>query len=115
MKIEIRARNIQQPQDYQHYIERKIASALSRFRGKISEVTVWLEDINGPKGGIDKRCQVRLVGPNAGPIIAESQDLNLKGALSRAVFIASHALARALRRSQSRALASGREERASFE
>ena len=44
-------------------MERRLDFALGRFGGRISQVTVGLEDLNGPRGGADKRCRlaVRLV------------------------------------------------------
>lgn len=32
--------------------------SLSRFAGVITRVTVRFSDVNGPRGGIDKRCRV---------------------------------------------------------
>lgn len=108
MKTELRAKNIQQPQDYQEHASRKIALELSRYRDRLSGVTVWLEDLNGPKGGVDKRCRVRVNGPEVGQIVAESRDVDLKTALGRAISIAGRAVARSLRRLQRRGLFASR-------
>ena len=36
-------------------IERRLGFALSRFGDRIGHVTVHLNDVNGPRGGIDQR------------------------------------------------------------
>jgi putative sigma-54 modulation protein len=40
----------------------RLETALDRFRHRLSSVRVRLIDENGARGGIDKRCQVQVVG-----------------------------------------------------
>ena len=108
MKTEIRAKNIQQPQDFQEHVERRVALELSRFSGRLSGVTVWLEDVNGPKGGVDKHCRVKVSGPGVGPIVAEGRDTDMKSALNRAIATVGRAVSRSLRRVESRAIFASR-------
>jgi len=58
MKIEIKKNNMSADLELQLYIERRIYFALSRFTHQIRTITVRLQDINGPKGGNDKKCQI---------------------------------------------------------
>jgi putative sigma-54 modulation protein len=102
MKTEIRAKGINQPQDFQEHVTRRVALELSRFSGRLSGITVWLEDVNGPKGGIDKHCRVKVSGPE------EGRDTDMKSALSRAIATAARAVSRSLRRVQSRAIFASR-------
>jgi putative sigma-54 modulation protein len=41
-------------------VKRRLATILGRFRERIGAVGVYLNDVNGPRGGIDKRCRVEL-------------------------------------------------------
>ena len=42
------------------YISLRLRNALDRFTSMIISARVRLEDLNGPRGGIDKRCKVLL-------------------------------------------------------
>ena len=44
------------------YIERKLELALDRFDHRLDRIQVRLEDVNGPRGGLDKRCRLHVVG-----------------------------------------------------
>ena len=48
----------------QDYIEKRIYFALGRFENKIRSIKVSLKDLNGPKGGFDKKCQFRVTLPS---------------------------------------------------
>ena len=44
------------------YIERKLELALNRFDHRLERIQVRLEDVNGPRGGLDKRCRLHVSG-----------------------------------------------------
>lgn len=44
------------------YIERRLQLALDRFDHRLDRIHVRLEDVNGPRGGVDKRCRVQVIG-----------------------------------------------------
>lgn len=39
-------------------LEARLASTFSKFRQDIKSVTLTLSDTNGPRGGVDKECQI---------------------------------------------------------
>ncbi len=49
--------------------KRLLRFSLSRFSGVVSRVKVRLYDVNGPKGGIDKRCRITVKLRTAGQVI----------------------------------------------
>lgn len=61
-----------------------VDGAIDRFRDRVTRVEVHLEDINGPKAGVDKRCmmEVRLSGLQ--PMAVEHQGADLYDAITAA-------------------------------
>jgi putative sigma-54 modulation protein len=57
-----------------------------------------LKDINGPRGGVDKLCQVRLTLPRLRDIVIEDTQADLYVAIDRAADRASRTLNRRLAR-----------------
>ena len=68
MRLTITRRNgdARDEQELRSHIERRVGFALLRFTDALSSVLVRLDDLNGPKGGFDKRCLVHLPGPERG-------------------------------------------------
>ena len=42
--------------------------ALGRLQGLVARIKVRLDDINGPAGGVDKRCSVEILVRGSGPV-----------------------------------------------
>ena len=55
---------------------------------------VSLSDVNGPRGGVDKRCQVELRAAGTGPVVVTSVARNWRSALDAALSRAARALLR---------------------
>lgn len=77
--------------------QRQLQFALGRFGNRVRTLTVRLSDLNGPKGGVDKRClvTVRLSRPRR-VVVVEDVDANEAAVIARAVDRASRAVARAV-------------------
>jgi ribosome-associated translation inhibitor RaiA len=56
----------------QECVSNQIGVGLDRFKHLIRAVRVTLRDVNGPKGGKDKRCLVQLDLSGGGLIVRES-------------------------------------------
>jgi putative sigma-54 modulation protein len=99
MNIEVRASNVQISEALASHIERKIDFALRRFAGRVERVVVRLVDLNGPKGGPDKRCKMaaRLSAP-APSVIVEAIDGDAYAAVSQAASRLDERVARTLAR-----------------
>ncbi len=46
----------------------RMRRALRRMHGAVAQVRVQLEDINGPDGGVDKRCRVEVAVAGQEPV-----------------------------------------------
>ena len=52
--------------------ERRVRFVLRRLGWLVPRAEVLMSDVNGPRGGIDKRCQVELRTDGAGPVVVTS-------------------------------------------
>ncbi|SMP81911.1 HPF/RaiA family ribosome-associated protein [Noviherbaspirillum suwonense] len=66
------------------YTLHQVRNALSHTLAHVQRVTVRLRDLNGARGGLDKRCDIHVVIDGAGPVITTSTDRDLYAAISQA-------------------------------
>ena len=71
---------------------RRIRNALRRLNWLAPRVRVHLSDVNGPRGGIDKLCQVELITDSTGPVVITSMARDWLSALHSALARAAQAL-----------------------
>ncbi len=79
-------------------VERRFRFALGRFAPRIGRVTITLADVNGPRGGLDRRCRVVVGLAPGGRVVAEVTDRSYAAASCRAADRAGHAVGRELER-----------------
>ena len=84
MKIVVRPREILLSDDVHQQVERSIAFALDRFRSRINHVSVSLSDLNGPRGGVDKLCQMTADLNGAEPVLIVEKGDDLLRVVNRA-------------------------------
>jgi hypothetical protein len=60
MKLQLTSRGIELTADLRDYVQRQVRFALGRFAGRIKTLSVQLSDVNGPRGGVDKCCDIRV-------------------------------------------------------
>lgn len=79
-------------------IENCVHWTLRRYAKRIRDVRVWLDDVNGPRGGIDSLCriQVRLAGPGTSTV--ESRAGTVHAAVAMAIDRAKKTIDRKLKR-----------------
>ena len=96
MRIDIRTRSLKMTKSLSEHVHRRIRFALGRFEQRLMSVRVWLGDLNGPKGGVDKHCKV-LVGIRPSlRVVIEERDTDLEAAVNRAMDRAGRTVARRL-------------------
>jgi len=83
-------------------IESQLERALARFAHRIARVDIALTDQNGPRGGVDKRCRVRVQMPGFEPFAATAQDENPWAAVTNAARRARRMVTTKLKRPRSR-------------
>jgi len=81
-------------------LDRRLRYALSRFDSRIRQKSAVLEDINGPRGGMDKHCRITVKLHRAGEVVVHEQDADISKCITRAAERIGRAVSRALERSQ---------------
>jgi len=81
-------------QDVFYKVQYLLQFSLSRFEGIVSRVRVRFFDVNGPKGGEDKRCRVSAKLRTTGQVIVLGEGSNFVEALNNCL----ERLVRAIRR-----------------
>ena len=76
----------------------RVLFVLRRFSVRIPHATVQLSDVNGPRGGVDKRCQVELQTGRGAPVVINAVAEQWRTALDNALSRASRLLARRFER-----------------
>lgn len=67
------------------YVRRKLGNKFSRFDRTIERVSVRVKDINGPRGGVDQLCRIKVVLRGQPSVIFESRDASLNAAVDGAL------------------------------
>jgi hypothetical protein len=84
--------------DDRTYIRRKLGMKLGKFASAIERVSVRVEDVNGPRGGVDHACRVKVVLSALPSITYVAQDASLAAAIDRALSGSERAVRRAVGR-----------------
>lgn len=77
-------------------IRRKLGRKLGKFADDIERTSVRIEDVNGPRGGVDKLCRIKVVMSGMPSVVAEDQDHELRTAIDGALARAERAVRRAV-------------------
>jgi putative sigma-54 modulation protein len=64
------------------HITDRFNSALDQLDHVVQEVTVRLEDVNGPKGGVDKRCHATVHLRNGTTVVLDEKHEDIYAAVS---------------------------------
>jgi ribosomal subunit interface protein len=103
MRIDVRGRGCEVSLALGAYAERRALFAMGRFSPRIERVSVTLSDANGPRGGVDKECQIVARLRPSGGLRVEEQDVDVYVAIDRATERLARAVAREIaRRRESR-------------
>jgi putative sigma-54 modulation protein len=94
MQLDIQARGFTLTDALRNHCERRLRFALGPIGGRLRSVSVRLADVNGPRGGVDKRCTLRATASGMAPVVIAHDETDIYVAIDRA----SDRLARSLTR-----------------
>jgi len=63
----------------------KLARRLRKFADSIERVTLRCEDVNGPRGGVDRVCRIKVVLRGLPSVVFEKRDVSLNAAVELAL------------------------------
>jgi len=102
MKIDIETSNFPLTEALHSHAERRLRSAVTRCGERIRKVAMRLSDVNGPRGGADKRCRLQVALAGLPAVVVEDTQADLYVAIDRATGRARRALVRRIKRRQAR-------------
>jgi putative sigma-54 modulation protein len=76
------------------HVRRRLVSAVGRLREHVHDVQVRLSDVNGPRGGVDKRCRLVLTAARGGIVVVQGTAPNFYQAVNAAAARAGRAVRR---------------------
>jgi ribosome-associated translation inhibitor RaiA len=98
MQINVQARGFTLTTAIEAHLQRQLRFAFDHLGNRISRVFVRLSDINGRRGGIDKRCQLQVQLADTREVVIADVQPDLYVAVSRAVQRAASTITRRLGR-----------------
>ena len=98
----IETRGLELKNSHRRAIRRILASALGRFTRRVQTIRVWLEDVNGPRGGVDIRCRIEVYFRPRGSITVSALATDEYAATAEAAARARELVDRRVKRVRSR-------------
>ena len=90
--------------DVRELVERRLHRVLRFLPHRVTAVRVYINDINGTRGGIDMQVRIQVYGSPFGEVVASATGLTLHAAAAEAVLKTGSAVHRALQRRRTRRL-----------
>lgn len=84
MQLDIRGLGLKLSDALLEHARKQLDEALAPFHARIAQVRVRMNDVNGPRGGHDKRCHVELRLRTGGRVVLHEVDEDLYVAISLA-------------------------------
>jgi ribosome-associated translation inhibitor RaiA len=102
MQTDIQARGFPLTDALKNHVHNRIGFTFLFASGRVRRVHVRLSDLNGPRGGIDKRCLVEVRLEGLPVVVVEDVQSDMYNAIDRAVGRAARTAKRRLARQGSR-------------
>ena len=96
MQIAIQSRDFSLTDALQDHVHNRLGFTLSRAASRVRRVDVRLSDLNGPRGGVDKRCLVEIRIDGLPAVVVEDVQSDMYTAIDRAAARAARTVMRRL-------------------
>ncbi|MHC4339438.1 MAG: hypothetical protein ACYSX0_04380 [Planctomycetota bacterium] len=84
MQLDYHGPDVPRTEALRHCAEERLKRALGPILDRIARLAVWVDDINGPRGGVDKRCRVRAELTSGDSFLVRAVDRTAARAVDRA-------------------------------
>ena len=91
-------RDVELSRNYRDYSRRKLGMKLGKFAKWIERVSVRVEDVNGPRGGVDHVVRIKVVMSGRPSIVVERHHAVLQASVDGALAMVERAVRRAVQR-----------------
>ena len=111
----VRVSGVRLDNDERAYIKKKLGMKLGKFATSIERVSIRVKDVNGPRGGVDQICRVKVVLSGLPSVVFESKAASPRDAINGALIGAERAVRGLLRRKRMKPIKSASRRRARAE
>lgn len=108
MRVDIKTSGFDLTDGLRDHAQKRLEFALDWARHDVRRVSINLSDINGPRGGKDKRCQIHIPLPGHRDVVIQDTESDLYAAIDLAADRASQTLERRLCRLRDTSINHGR-------
>lgn len=98
MKLLVVGERMRVRESLHDFVTQRLYFALGRFAPQVERVTARLGDMNGPRGGMDKRCRIEVKLRGLETVVREARADDLEEAASRAAESVERGVARTVER-----------------
>jgi len=102
MELTIKSQGLDLSDSLRAYAERRLRFSLGGFGPQLDGVELRLADVNGPRGGVDKRCAIKVMLRRCGVVFARAAGEDAYSTVDRAAARIRSAVVRALSRRRGR-------------
>src|SRR5690606_5245207 len=81
----IRAEGVKLPDDQRDRLRKSLQTKLGKFAPTVQRISVRLADVNGPRGGVDRQCRIKVRLRGLPSVMVEHQDASQPAAIRRSV------------------------------
>ena len=96
--IDYRVRGIDFTDELRKAVERIVVFALDRYAAQMDKIAEYMADLNGPKGGVDKLCQITAKLGRGNRVLILEQGSEILTTVNRAAHRLGHHIGRAVQR-----------------
>ena len=98
MKLDVRFIGVNHADFWDANLETILLESLERFRRWVKHVCLYIEDVNGPRGGVDKQCRCVVHLRRMPPVVVQTEADNMNALIYRTATRASYSLNRKTKR-----------------
>ncbi len=109
MDVTLDTRKVAVPATYKSRLARRVSGFFTRFDHSVRRLHVTLKDVNGPKGGRDKVCQLNIEMTDGNQIIVQERSNRFVRAMGLCIRRARGVVARQVKKKRPRRVTMKRE------
>jgi ribosome hibernation promoting factor len=81
MTAQIRTGGIELTREDRDYIRRKVDAKVGKLESSVERVSFRLQDVNGPRGGVDKICRAKVTVKGLPVVVVERRHQSARAAV----------------------------------